>query len=181
LYYELDLPNTGAGRDTYELTSSGRIKGTSIGFQTFGDEFRREGATIVRHLLSIRLAHISPTAQPAYPSTVTAVRSLARQIGEDENDVAALAERGELRSLFSDRAAPVVIDVGATEHSSSDEAALRELETLRKLNDERAKRYGLDGDVDPLLDLSRRRNRNRAMRDPAPVTESRTQWLRPVV
>lgn len=148
-----------------------------------GDEFRREGSAVVRHLVSVRLTEASPVYQPGYIETSTAVRHLASQMGEDENDVAALAERGELRALFSDRH-PVVIDVGATATEyRSDEASSatqRELELLKKLNEERAKRYGLDGEVDPLLDLCRRRNRNRAMRDPAPVTESRSQWI-PVV
>jgi HK97 family phage prohead protease len=116
LHYEVDLPNTSAGRDTYELTSSRRIKGTSIGFHTFDDEFRREGLTVVRHLVSIRLAHVAPTAQPAYPSTVTAVRSLAQKVDAPYEDVAALAAQGELRSLFmrTDQAvaAPPTIEPG---------------------------------------------------------------------
>jgi uncharacterized protein len=179
LFYEVDLPDTTAGRDCYELVRSGRIRHSSMGFQAFQDEFRRDGSILVRHLVSIRLTEVSPTAQPAYADTTTAIRSLANQVGEDPEDVLELARQGELRTLFSDRH-PVMVDVGAgaTEHRS-DEAALRELEALRKLNEERAKRYGLDSTVDPLLDLYARRNRNRARRE-APVSETCTLWYRPV-
>ena len=54
----------------------------------------------MRHLLSIRLTEISSTATPAYPQTNTALRHLAAQFGEDPDDILALAEKGELRSLF---------------------------------------------------------------------------------
>jgi HK97 family phage prohead protease len=101
LSFEADLPRTQAGNDTHELISTRRISGASIGFQTFSDSFQRVGAGVVRHLESIRLAHIAPTAQPAYPQTHVAVRSLAQQLGEDVNDVMALANKGELRSLFT--------------------------------------------------------------------------------
>ncbi|CQD10629.1 Caudovirus prohead protease [Mycobacterium europaeum] len=100
LHYECDLPDTGAGRDCYELVRTGRMRHSSIGFQCFQDEFRHEGTLLVRHLVSVRLTEVSPTAQPAYPSTETALRSLASQVNEDPEDVLALASAGELRSLF---------------------------------------------------------------------------------
>jgi HK97 family phage prohead protease len=145
LHYEADLPNTGAGNDTYELVQSGRIKGSSMGFQCYQDEFRRDGATIVRHLVSIRLGHVAPTAQPAYPSTVTAVRSLARQIGEDPADVESLAAQGELRSLFmrTDQqvSAPPTVEPAAEHRSDVDDAlALR-----RRINAEKGAGYAKEG------------------------------------
>jgi HK97 family phage prohead protease len=109
LGFDADLPNTSAGNDAWELIRTKRIKGTSIGFIAMDSEFRREGATVVRYLSAMRLLHISPTAQPAYPSTITAVRSLAAQIGEDPADVELLAAQGELRSLFGPRSDLAVV------------------------------------------------------------------------
>jgi len=181
LYYEVDLPNTTAGNDCYELVRTGRIRHSSMGFQSFEDEFRRDGSLLVRHLVSIRLTEVSPTAQPAYPDTSTAIRSLACQVGENVEDVAALAAQGELRSLFmrSDLAAvaPPTVLPAAVEHRS-DESAQRELELRRRLNAAEGKRLGLDKSDDAgvrLLEWYRRKHQVCA-----PVTEARSQWF-PVV
>ncbi len=170
LHYEVDLPNTTAGNDCHELVRTGRIRHSSMGFQAFQSEFRHEGSVLVRHLVSVRLTEVSPTAQPAYADTSTALRSLASQVNEDPDEVLALASAGELRSLFSDRH-PVVIDVGATEHRS-DDAGARELEVRRRLSEERAKQYSTP--EDGLLDLCRRRNALRARQYNAPVSETRS-------
>jgi hypothetical protein len=139
---------------------------SSVGFQAFKDEFRRDGSALVRHLVSIRLSEVSPVSQPAYFDTSTAIRSLAGQVGEDPEDVAALAERGELRSLFTRTdlsvAAPPTVPPGVTEHRSGEPSSGSvELELRRKLSDERAKRLGYDKPVDPrarLLTLYRRKS-----------------------
>jgi hypothetical protein len=155
LSFECDLPRTQAGNDTHELISTRRISGASIGFQTFADSFERVGASVVRHLESIRLAHISPTAQPAYPSTHVAVRSLAHQLGEDINDVVQLANAGELRSLFGPRtdqlvsaaptvlpSAPTPLEVAQRSYVEPQDDALK----LRmRLNAERGAGYAKDG------------------------------------
>ncbi len=181
LHYEVDLPNTMAGNDCYELVSTGRIRHSSMGFQCFQDEFRYEGTVLLRHLVSVRLTEVSPTAQPAYADTTTAIRSLANQVGEDPEDVLALASAGELRSLFvrTDQSVTAPPTVLPAEHRS-DDAGQRELELRRRLSEERAKRYDLDGDVDPLLDLYRRRNRNFARRELPQPTDPRSQWSRVV-
>jgi HK97 family phage prohead protease len=133
LSYEADLPNTGAGRDTYELVGSGRIKHSSMGFNCISDEFRREGAIVVRHLVAIRLQELSPVAVPGYLNTSAAVRSLAGQLGEDADEIAALAEQGELRSLFSEHGQPVVIDAKPEARTGND------LDLRRRRNELEAK------------------------------------------
>jgi uncharacterized protein len=129
LSYEADLPDTGAGRDAYELVRTGRIKHSSMGFSCMADEFRHEGSTVVRHLLQIRLIECSPVAVPGYLNTSTAVRSLAGQLGEDPADVEALAAQGELRSLFTrtDRqvAAPITVVPTPLEVRNSGELDIR--------------------------------------------------------
>ncbi|OBB99763.1 hypothetical protein A5782_21730 [Mycobacterium sp. 852002-40037_SCH5390672] len=100
--YRALLPNTMAGRDAWELVRTNRLNHSSAGFMCLpgGDEWRREGATLVRYLKSVRLVEASPVSQPGYIETSTAVRSLAGQLGEDPDEVLALAQNGELRSLF---------------------------------------------------------------------------------
>lgn len=145
-----------------------------------GDEFRWEGGVLVRRLLSVRLTEASPVSQPGYIETDTAVRHLAAQVGEDPDEMLAIAAAGELRSVFTrtDLAAvaPPAVPPGV-EHRS-DDAGQRELELRRRLNDERGKRLERDKSDDPglrLLEWYRRKNRAFA-----PVTESRSQWF-PVV
>lgn len=177
LFYECDLPDTTAGRDCYELVRTGRIRYRSMGFQSFQDEFRRDGSLLVRTLVSIRLTEVSPTALPAYADTSTAIRSLASQVGEDPADVEALAAQGELRSLFTrtDRQVTAPPTVLPGEYRSEPSSDTRELELRRKLSDERAKRYGTEKTADParrLLSLYRRKQEW-----DAPVTEARSQWI----
>lgn len=91
-----------------------------MGFSCMSDEFRHGGAVLVRHLLQIRLTECSPVAQPGYLTTSAAVRSLARQVGEDPEDVQQLANQGELRSLFTRtdniQSAPTPLEVAQRSH-----------------------------------------------------------------
>jgi hypothetical protein len=113
LDYEVDLPDTTAGNDTYVLTKRGDLRSASMGFVAYESEFRHEGSVLVRHLLSIRLTEISPCAVGAYPQTLTALRHLAQQFGEDPDDILELARKDELRSLFvrTDLAPPTPLEV----------------------------------------------------------------------
>lgn len=161
LSYEADLPDTTAGRDCYELVRTGRMPYSSMGFTCFEDKFRHDGSALVRHLISLRLSEVSPVSQPAYFDTTTAIPSLAGQVGEDPDDVAALAAQGELRALFtrSDLAvsAPPTVLPGVEHCNGESSAASTELELRRKLSDERAKRLGYDTPEDRLLRLYRKR------------------------
>jgi len=158
LHYEVDLPNTTAGNDCYELVRTGRIRHSSMGFQSFEDEFHRDGSLLVRHLVSIRLTEVSPTAQPAYPDTSTAIRSLASQVGEDPEDVAALAEQGELRALFTRTdlhvTAPPTVEPALVEARSVTPGDLQ-----RRLNENRARQ--MEANREGRLDLNRRIELNR--------------------
>jgi len=174
LHYEVDIPNATAGNDCYELVRTGRIRYSSMGFQSFEEEFRRDGSLLVRHLASIRLTEVSRTAQPAYPDTSTAIRSLACQVGESVDDVAALAAQGELRALFT-RTDLAVTAPPTVLPAAVEESAQRELELRRRLNAAEGKRLGLDKSDDAgvrLLEWYRRKHQVYA-----PVTEARPQWL----
>lgn len=173
LSYEADLPDTSAGRDCYELVKTGRMPYSSMGFRCMGDEFRRDGSVLVRHLTAIMLTEVSPVAQPAYCNTTTAVRSLALQVGEDPADVEALAAQGELRALFTrtDQHVVATPTVLPGERRSDPGAAEGELELRRRRNALRARECGYDP-ADPgqrLLEHYRRK-----LQWKAPVSEARS-------
>ncbi len=71
LAFELDLPDTTAGRDVLELVKRGDIAGCSFGF--YVQEERNQND--VRELLDVDLIEITLTANPAYKKTCVDVRS----------------------------------------------------------------------------------------------------------
>ena len=75
LAFELDLPDTTHGRDVAELIRRGDIAGCSFGFTTRSDKWIA-GDKFTRELLDVDLAEITLTANPAYPQTTVALRSL---------------------------------------------------------------------------------------------------------
>jgi len=86
LGFELDLPETTAGRDLAESIRRGDITQMSFGFETLSDEWRMEDKTEIRTLKKIRLFEISPVAFPAYPQTEVALRSLEAWRSESQDE-----------------------------------------------------------------------------------------------
>ena len=76
LRFELDLPDTQAGRDCYALVKRGDIKGMSFGFGVKKDNWQQTGDLVQRTLEEVDLREVSPVAWPAYPQTACAARSL---------------------------------------------------------------------------------------------------------
>lgn len=99
LEYELDLPDTQLGRDTYEMCKSGLLSGCSFGFSAIKDDWTYENNEEVRVILEARLYEVSIVAQPAYPTTTVSARSLSsflegKELTEDEqNSVKAEIEK----------------------------------------------------------------------------------------
>lgn len=82
LRFELDLPDTQAGKDAATLISRGDVEGMSFGFRTITQEWdEKDPKNVVRTLIDLDLREISPTAFPAYPQTKVKVRSV-----DDEYD-----------------------------------------------------------------------------------------------
>jgi len=87
LLAEIDLPDTGAGRDLAVSVKRGDVSGMSFGFNVpkGGDEWSADGAQ--RTLNEIALMEVSPVSGfPAYRATSASVRSipmLARRCQED--------------------------------------------------------------------------------------------------
>jgi HK97 family phage prohead protease len=79
LRFEIDPPDTQAGRDLLALLKRRDVKGASFVFRVRpgGDSWRREGETMVRELRSVKLVEVSPVSIPAYPATEAAARSMS--------------------------------------------------------------------------------------------------------
>jgi HK97 family phage prohead protease len=69
LAFDLQPPDTSAGRDALALVERGDVAGASFAFRTVKDAWHDEGGTIVRELLDVEIAEISLTAFPAYVQT----------------------------------------------------------------------------------------------------------------
>lgn len=74
LRFELDLPNTTLGNDTYETIKRGDVSGVSFGFMARRQEWdETDDSSVIRTITDAELLEISPVAWPAYPdSGVTA-------------------------------------------------------------------------------------------------------------
>jgi hypothetical protein len=78
LGFELDLPDTSAGRDLAVSIGRGDIRGMSFGFITpkGGDQWTKASGEWVRTLRTVRLLDVSPTPYPAYQTTEVGFRSV---------------------------------------------------------------------------------------------------------
>lgn len=89
LEFDMDLPDTQLGRDTYEMCRSSLLSSCSFGFSAVKDDWTYENNEEVRVILEARLFEVSIVAQPAYPQTNVSARSLSsffegKELTEDE-------------------------------------------------------------------------------------------------
>lgn len=84
LRYEIDPPDTQAGRDTVALLSRGDLDGSSFGFRCYGGkrgktawiEEARDGRQVsIREIHDCELLDVGPVTYPAYQATSAGVRS----------------------------------------------------------------------------------------------------------
>lgn len=80
LHFEIDPPDTTAARDLLVSIERGDVKGASFAFvvPAGGDKWEARGDTVTRELRDVSLHEITVTAQPAYPDTEVALRTLRR-------------------------------------------------------------------------------------------------------
>lgn len=75
LRFELQLPNTTLGNDTYESIKRGDIDGVSFGFQMVSDEYEEfEDDFPLRTVTKAKLFEVSAVAFPAYPDSTVSAR-----------------------------------------------------------------------------------------------------------
>lgn len=106
LAYEIDLPDTSAGRDAAHLLERGDIRGSSIGFRAIPkDESWSVDADgmALRSVGTARLGRVDLTILPYYDDSTAslALRSLAEGKGMELRSVLEAAERGELPTLIA--------------------------------------------------------------------------------
>lgn len=102
LRYDVDLPDTSAGRDLLALLKRKDVRGSSFGFRTIRDKWDQdEDGLITRTLLEVALIDVSPVARPAYPDTDAALRSLASATQHDLSAVRAAFVAHDLRQLLT--------------------------------------------------------------------------------
>ena len=82
LAFELDLPDTQAGKDAYESVKRGDVDGVSFGMIVTKDKWtteKRDDETVYkRTVLEAELWEISPVAFPAFPANEVQCRSLEK-------------------------------------------------------------------------------------------------------
>lgn len=79
LRFELDLPNTTLGNDTYESIKRGDVDGVSFGFQVEDDEVEEPDDDLpLRTVKKAKLLEVSAVAFPAYPDSQVSARGYDR-------------------------------------------------------------------------------------------------------
>lgn len=75
LRFELDLPNTTLGKDTYESIQRGDVDGVSFGFRSEDDEVDEPDDDMpLRTIKKAKLLEVSAVAFPAYPDSGVSAR-----------------------------------------------------------------------------------------------------------
>lgn len=79
LRFELDLPKTTLGNDTYESIQRGDVDGVSFGFKVIDDEVDEPDNDMpLRTIKKAKLAEVSAVAFPAYPDSEVSARGYDR-------------------------------------------------------------------------------------------------------
>lgn len=113
LDYEVDLPDTSAGRDVGALAERGDLRHSSFAFYTVDDGWDvDEHGFPLRTLREFKLVDVAPVVDPAYLDTSSGLRSLAAHRGLSVEEVLSAAQAERLAELL--RAKPTVIDLGVT-------------------------------------------------------------------
>lgn len=103
--YELDLPDTSAGRDAAALLERRDIKGSSIGFRAIPKGVawaRDDDGMALRTVSEASLHFIDLTTEPAYDDSTAelALRSFAQETGIELRSVQEAAATGHLADLI---------------------------------------------------------------------------------
>lgn len=102
LAYEVDLPDTQAGRDLATLAARGDVYQSSFAFYTITDSWgATEQGFPLRTLEAVRLVDVAPVNTPAYLDTSSGLRSLAEARGLSFDEVRDAAEHNALAELLT--------------------------------------------------------------------------------
>lgn len=168
LRFEIDLPDTQVGRDTWESVKRGDISGMSFAFAVpaGGDEWTKadDGKPLRRIRKIDPLFEVSPVTWPAYESTEVAARTEARakQMADSRHDGHRALALAKVK-LEKVRLELGLDPVGTTKGPASSGASVEELRRIVEKNRPANScdlRYSDPGAVDEL-----RRELRKALRD----------------
>jgi uncharacterized protein len=112
LWYECELPDTQAGRDTFSLVQRGDMSQCSFSFIPKKDKWGKDrnaagNSKQIRDLLDVDLLDVSPVTYPVYEATaVTSSRD--EDCGDDEDCEDITEPKGMLRSMFPNGIPPEI-------------------------------------------------------------------------
>ncbi len=94
LRYEIDPPDTSAGRDVVSLVARGDVDGSSFAFRVIEDSWEypkdpASGQRPLRTVLKVELFDVSPVTYPAYPQTTVSARARSMATGQPPTSGAA--------------------------------------------------------------------------------------------
>jgi HK97 family phage prohead protease len=84
LHYEVDLPDTQAGRDLRVSMDRGDIDGSSFAFRVTKQSWDESGDIPLRTIQEVELFEVGPVTFPQYPEAEVALRSLNDERSERE-------------------------------------------------------------------------------------------------
>lgn len=101
LYYAVEPPKS--RQDIVELVARGDVRRSSFAFSVMpeGEEWGlTDQGYPMRSLQGTRLIDVAPVNVPAYPDATVGLRSLAKHMNADIEDVREMAQADELRKFF---------------------------------------------------------------------------------
>ncbi|MYL56344.1 HK97 family phage prohead protease [Virgibacillus halodenitrificans] len=103
LRFELDLPKTTLGNDTYESIKRGDVDGVSFGFRKEDDEIEEPDNDLpIRTVKKAKLLEVSAVAFPAYPDSEVSARGYDRMKQyEDELQEYREEKAAKIRTLIN--------------------------------------------------------------------------------
>lgn len=84
LRYEVDLPDTQAGRDLRVSMDRGDIDGSSFAFRVLKQSWDESSEPALRTIEEVELYEVGPVTFPQYPEAEVGLRSLTAERGERE-------------------------------------------------------------------------------------------------
>lgn len=124
LAYEIDLPNTSAGRDVAELLRRGDVSGSSFGFRMIDEEWGETDSGFPERTVKVAaLRDVGPVTFPAYTAAESALRSLAEVRGLPLEELVAAGEADSLQEVLFERASEDAAPEPAVESENGADAA----------------------------------------------------------
>ena len=97
LKFELELPDTQAGRDAAVSVSRRDVDGMSFAFQMKKEEWdRTDFKNVIRTLIDVDVLEISPTAFAAYPSSRVSTRSVKDDFEDYSEEARKIEEKNQI-------------------------------------------------------------------------------------